>query len=152
LSRIRNLADTRVYIPKDSPEAPLLAPWVGGTINTALIAKHWDEILRLKLSGYPRQTGLALALRELGRLERTFFTRPNVVDSRSAQGGEDFIAGLRISPDAGSSYSENRLVSGANSRHSLVQSGPTKVKRHEHNRPFRKYPPPRCAGDMANSR
>jgi TnpA family transposase len=55
-----------------------------------LIAKHWDEILRLaasiktgtvtaslivrKLSAYPRQKGLAIALRELGRLERTLFT------------------------------------------------------------------------------
>lgn len=88
--RIRNLADTRLFIAKGSPETPLMAPWVGGTINTALIDKHWDEILRLsasiktgtvtaslivrKLSAYPRQNGLALALRELGRLERTLFT------------------------------------------------------------------------------
>lgn len=87
--RIRNLADTHLFIPKDCPEIPLLAPWVGGTINTALIDKHWNEILRLsasiktgtvtaslivrKLSAYPRQNGLALALRELGRLERTLF-------------------------------------------------------------------------------
>jgi TnpA family transposase len=50
---------------------------------------HWDEILRLaasikqgtvtaslmlrKLGSYPRQNGLALALRELGRIERTLF-------------------------------------------------------------------------------
>jgi TnpA family transposase len=49
---------------------------------------HWNEILRLassikqgtvtaslilrKLGAYPRQNSLALALRELGRLERTF--------------------------------------------------------------------------------
>ena len=51
---------------------------------------HWDEILRLaafikqgtltaslrpqKLGSYPRQNGLAVALRELGRIERTLFT------------------------------------------------------------------------------
>jgi ferredoxin len=51
---------------------------------------HWDDILRLatsirsgtatasgmlrKLSAYPRQNGLAVALRELGRIERTLFT------------------------------------------------------------------------------
>lgn len=51
---------------------------------------HWDELLRLatsirvgtvtasamlrRLAAYPRQNGLALALRELGRIERTMFT------------------------------------------------------------------------------
>ena len=51
---------------------------------------HWNEILRLaasikqgavtaslmlrKLGSYPRQNGLAVALRELGRIERTLFT------------------------------------------------------------------------------
>lgn len=53
------------------------------------IRSHWDEILRLavsikqgtvtaslmlrKLGSYPRQNGLAVALRELGRIERTLF-------------------------------------------------------------------------------
>ena len=55
-----------------------------------LVSDHWFELLRLalsiktgtvtasvilrKLAAYPRQNGLALALRELGKLERTFFT------------------------------------------------------------------------------
>lgn len=55
-----------------------------------LIQESWDEILRLassirtgtvtaslmlrKLASYPRQNRLALALRELGRIERTLFT------------------------------------------------------------------------------
>ena len=54
------------------------------------IRTHWDEILRLaasikhgtvtaslmlrKLGSYPRQNGLAVALREFGRIERTLFT------------------------------------------------------------------------------
>lgn len=62
---------------------------IGGTINVKHILAHWDEILRLatsikqgsvtaslmvrKLSSYPRQNGLAVALRELGRIERTLF-------------------------------------------------------------------------------
>ncbi|AHI18679.1 Mobile element protein [Corynebacterium casei] len=66
-----------------------LAPLIGGTINTKTITAHWDEILRLaasiktgtvtaslmmrKLGAYPRQNGLATALRELGKLERTLF-------------------------------------------------------------------------------
>lgn len=54
------------------------------------LAIHWPELLRLaasirsgtvtasamlrRLAAYPRQNGLALALRELGRVERTIFT------------------------------------------------------------------------------
>lgn len=68
---------------------PTLAPLVGGAVNSKLIIAHWDEILRLatsidhgtvtaslmlrKLGAYPRQNGLAVALREVGRLERTLF-------------------------------------------------------------------------------
>ena len=87
--RIRNIGDTRLYTPTNDPGLPALAPLIGGTINTKTIAQHWDEILRLatsiktgtvtaslmmrKLGAYPRQNGLALALRELGRMERTLF-------------------------------------------------------------------------------
>lgn len=87
--RIRNIGDTRLYTPTTDPGLATLAPLIGGTINTKMIALHWDEILRLaasiktgtvtaslmmrKLGAYPRQNGLALALRELGRLERTLF-------------------------------------------------------------------------------
>ncbi|MET4095737.1 Tn3 family transposase [Arthrobacter sp. UYCu712] len=87
--RIRNIGDTRLYTPTNGPGLPALAPLIGGTINTKTIAQHWDEILRLatsiktgtvtaslmmrKLGAYPRQNGLALALRELGRMERTLF-------------------------------------------------------------------------------
>ena len=62
---------------------------IGGTLNIKHVRAHWDEIMRLatsikhgtvtaslmlrKLSGYPRQNSLALALRELGRIERTLF-------------------------------------------------------------------------------
>ena len=57
---------------------------LGGTLNIRQIRTHWDEILRLaasikqgtvtaslmlrKLGSYPRQNGLAIALRELGRI------------------------------------------------------------------------------------
>lgn len=88
--RIRGLADKRLYIPGKSEHYPSLKPLIGGNINTTLIRTHWDDILRLatsiktgtvtaslmlrKLGSYPRQNGLATALRELGRLERTLFT------------------------------------------------------------------------------
>jgi TnpA family transposase len=60
--------------------------FIGGTINLKQLLAQWLEILRLtcsirlgtvtsslilrKLASYPRQTGLALALREFGRIER----------------------------------------------------------------------------------
>ncbi|WP_458646339.1 Tn3 family transposase [Enterobacter hormaechei] len=62
---------------------------IGGTLNIKHVRAHWDEILRLatsikqgtvtaslmlrKLGSYPRQNGSAVALRELGRIERTLF-------------------------------------------------------------------------------
>jgi len=58
-------------------------------LNVKAIRAHWDDILRLatsiqqgsvtaslmlrKLGDYPRQNGLAVALCELGRIERTLF-------------------------------------------------------------------------------
>jgi TnpA family transposase len=87
--RIRDLADKRLYIQGDAKQYPTLAGLIGGNINLKRIRAHWDEILRLaasirqgtvtaslmlrKLGSYPRQNGLALALRELGRMERTLF-------------------------------------------------------------------------------
>jgi TnpA family transposase len=62
---------------------------IGGTRNSTHVRAHWDEILRLAtsikqgmvtaslmlrtLGSYPRQNGLAVALRALGRIERTLF-------------------------------------------------------------------------------
>lgn len=87
--RIRDLADRRLYIPVGETY-PALSPLIGGTLNLKHVQAHWDEILRLatsirqgtvtaslilrKLGSYPRQNGLAVALRELGRIERTLFT------------------------------------------------------------------------------
>ena len=86
--RIRDLADRKLYTPNKTAY-PTLKPMLGGTINLKIIEAQWDEILRLaasirhgtvtaslilrKLGSYPRQNSLALALRELGRMERTLF-------------------------------------------------------------------------------
>lgn len=67
-----------------------LTPLVGGPINARIIEQQLDEVLRLaasikqgtvtasftlrKLGSYPRQNSLAVALREIGRIERTFYT------------------------------------------------------------------------------
>ncbi len=87
--RIRDLKDKRLYLPSKDGSYPALEGLIGGTINQAHLLAHWDEILRLvtsirqgtvtaslmlrKLGSYPRQNGLALALREVGRIDRTLF-------------------------------------------------------------------------------
>jgi TnpA family transposase len=87
--RIRDLKDTKLYVPKNGQDYPALQSMIGGNLNINSIQAHWDDILRLaasikqgtvtaslmlrKLGSYPRQNGLAVALRELGRIERTLF-------------------------------------------------------------------------------
>jgi TnpA family transposase len=88
--RIPNLHDRRLYTCGPATQWPALEPFIGGRIDEALIQAYWDDILRLatsvrtgvvpaslmlrRLGSYPRQNGLALALREVGRIERTLFT------------------------------------------------------------------------------
>ena len=89
--RIRGLKDKNLFVGGDAKAYPTLAMagLLGENINVRLIRTHWNEILRLaasikqgtvtaslmlrKLGSYPRQNGLAVALRELGRIERTLF-------------------------------------------------------------------------------
>ena len=88
--RIRDLSDTKLFIIKGNAAYDALKPMISSDrLNIKAIRAHWDEILRLvtsikqgtvtaslmlrKLSSYPRQNGLAIALRELGRIERTLF-------------------------------------------------------------------------------
>ncbi|HLO47315.1 MAG TPA: Tn3 family transposase [Kamptonema sp.] len=88
--RMRDLPDKKLYTFESTSSDEVLSPLLGGKINVKLISESWDEILRLassirtgtvtaslmlrKLASYPRQNRLALALRELGRIERTLFT------------------------------------------------------------------------------
>lgn len=88
--RIRDLAEKKLYVPDGKVKYDAITPLIGGAINFRQIQIHWDEILRLaasirhgtvsasliirKIGSYPRQNGLAVALRELGKIERTLFT------------------------------------------------------------------------------
>lgn len=88
--RIRDLKNRRLYLFPGEEAPTALQPLVGGTIDLDHLAAHWPELLRLatsirvgtvtasamlrRLAAYPRQNGLAVALRELGRIERTLFT------------------------------------------------------------------------------
>jgi TnpA family transposase len=88
--RIRDLGETKLFIPKGDNTYEALKPLISADrLNIKAIRTHWNDILRLatsikqgtvtaslmlrKLGGYPRQNGLAVALRELGRIERTLF-------------------------------------------------------------------------------
>jgi TnpA family transposase len=88
--RIPDLKHRRLYSFGKPSDYPTLEPLIAGRINVELIRAHWAEILRIvasiragtvapsvimrQLASYPRQNGVAAALRELGRLERTLFT------------------------------------------------------------------------------
>ncbi|HCM4348587.1 TPA: Tn3 family transposase [Klebsiella pneumoniae] len=80
----------KLFIPKGDAAYDALKPMISSDrLNIKQIRAHWDEILRFatsikqgtvtaslmlrKLGSYPRQNGLAVALRELGRIERTLF-------------------------------------------------------------------------------
>jgi len=87
--RIRDMQDKKLYITGSPDDYPALKALIGGKINHKQIPSSWDEVLRLvtsikegivtasliirKLGSYPRQNSLAIALRELGKIERTIF-------------------------------------------------------------------------------
>jgi TnpA family transposase len=88
--RIRDLADKRLYVPGKPGQWPSLSALIGGPLRQKLIEQQFEDIQRLaasiqqgtvtaslilrKLGAYPRQNNLAVALREMGRVERTLFT------------------------------------------------------------------------------
>jgi hypothetical protein len=95
--RIRDLKEKRLYL---LPGTPVLASMMAGTINIRVISDHWFELLRLavstktgtvtasvilrKLAAYPRQNGLALALRELGKVGTDSIYAPMAAGPRTA--------------------------------------------------------------------
>ena len=87
--RIRDLGDTKLYVPGRVSDHPALRSMIGGSLNIKHLRAHWDDELHLaasikhgtvtaslmlrKLRGYLRRNGLAIALREIGKIERTLF-------------------------------------------------------------------------------
>lgn len=87
--RLRNFKDHKLYLLPGMKPPAIMTPFIDGTIKVGAIIESWSEILRLatsiqagttiasailkNLTAYPRQNGLAIALRELGRLARTLF-------------------------------------------------------------------------------
>jgi TnpA family transposase len=87
--RLRNLKDRKFHTFEKGDAYPALTNHIGAPINTTLILGHWDDLLHLaatittrsvvpstilkKLSASPKESQLAKALRELGRIERSLF-------------------------------------------------------------------------------
>jgi len=89
IPRIRDLPSKRLYLFDPAACPKELKGLIGGKIREPLIAANWPDILRSaatmatgimppsqllrKFAAYPRQHELAVALREIGRIERTLF-------------------------------------------------------------------------------
>lgn len=89
IPRIRDLPSKRLYLftPTSCPKE--LTGLIGGKVREPVISSNWPDILRAaatmvagamppsqllrKFASYPRQHELAVALREIGRIERTLF-------------------------------------------------------------------------------
>ncbi|MEM9098679.1 MAG: Tn3 family transposase [Pseudomonadota bacterium] len=106
IPRIRDLPSKRLYLFDPAAVPKELRGLIGGKIREKLIVENWPDILRAvatmaagvmppsqllrKFAAYPRQHELALALREIGRIERTLFIIEWLLDAdmqRRAQVG-----------------------------------------------------------------
>jgi Tn3 transposase DDE domain len=88
--RLRELKDRRLYAFHGQKVPAVFTNMLGGTVDADHVRTHWDDAFRLavsiqsghatasdmlrRLAAYPRQNGLAVALREIGRIERKLFT------------------------------------------------------------------------------
>jgi TnpA family transposase len=95
--RIRNLQDKRLYVFDRGTVHPTLAPLVGRQVRPDVIRECWPEVLRIaasmvtgavmpshllrKLAAYPKRNALAIALREIGRIERSIFILTWLIDT-----------------------------------------------------------------------
>lgn len=89
IPRIRDLPSKRLHLFDPATAPKELRGLIGGKIREKLIVENWPDIFRAvatmatgvmppsqlmrKFASYPRQHELALALREIGRIERTLF-------------------------------------------------------------------------------
>lgn len=89
IPRIRDLPSKRLHLFDPTTAPKELRGLIGGKVREGLIVQNWPDVLRAvatmaagimppsqlmkKFAAYPRQHELALALREIGRIERTLF-------------------------------------------------------------------------------
>jgi len=89
IPRIRDLGSRRLFVIEPSVDYAPLSSLIGGAADLTVVENHWDEVLRVaasvgaglvppsvilkKIAASPRQNGLAKALGEIGRVERSIF-------------------------------------------------------------------------------
>ena len=87
--RLRNLKDRKLHTFEKADAYSALTSHIGAPIDTGLILDHWNDLLHLatsistlfvvpstilkKFSASPKESHLAKALREVGRIERSMF-------------------------------------------------------------------------------
>lgn len=87
--RLRNLPTLRLYGMQGATVPKVLRDLINARVNLTRIEQQWPDIIRLiasiithrvvpshmlrQLASFPRQNELAIALREIGRIERTLF-------------------------------------------------------------------------------
>ena len=87
--RLADLADQKLFCIDKKIEYKNIKSLISGKINTGLIVRHWDELLRIagslkqgfvtasllisKLQSFKKQNALTKALQEYGRLNKTIF-------------------------------------------------------------------------------
>ena len=96
IPRIRDLPSKRLHVFDPGAVADELRPLIGSKVRSELIPANWPDVLRSaatmvagaiapsqllrKFASYPRRHDLAVALREIGRGERTLFIIEWVID------------------------------------------------------------------------
>ena len=94
--RIRDIGDAKLYALTKTGDYENITKILQGKINTNIIRDNYDDVLRLacsirngkvsgslmmsKLGSYARQNSLAIALREMGRIEKTIFILDYISD------------------------------------------------------------------------
>lgn len=87
--RLRNLSSLRLYGMEGVTPSKIMQELITARVNLTRIERQWSDIVRLvasiithkvvpsemlrQLASFPRQNELAIALREIGRIERTLF-------------------------------------------------------------------------------
>jgi TnpA family transposase len=103
IPRIRDLPSTRLYLFDPATAPNELRGLIGGKIREGIIVQNWPGVLRAvatmatgvmapsqllkKFAAYPRQHELAVALREIGRIERTLFIIEWLLDHQASRSG-----------------------------------------------------------------
>jgi TnpA family transposase len=97
--RLRDISDVKLHSIDKPSDYPKIEPLLRGRVNVKIIQENYNDILRLahsiregkvsgslimgKLGSYARQNGLATALREMGKIEKTIFILDYVTNEES---------------------------------------------------------------------